>query len=99
MTPLQKKLARHALGLPNERCHSYRNRYYAAEGTREYRTLMAMCRKGLADRATHKLGFGRPRFFWLTLAGAWAAIEHNETLDREDFPPRVDEPKKRKRAA
>lgn len=93
MTPIQKKLARHALGLPNERRQSYRNRYYAAEGTQEYRSWMAMCRKGLADRAPHKATLRRPRFFWLTLTGAWAAILPSETLDREDFPAKA--PKRR----
>lgn len=33
MNPAQRQLARHALGLPNDRGLSYRNRYVVPEGT------------------------------------------------------------------
>lgn len=78
MTPEQRELARHALGLPNDRNMSYRNRFYANSKNSNFPPWMAMVKAGEAD-------FGG-RMFWLTLAGATLAINPGERLDREDFP-------------
>lgn len=81
MTPAQRELARHALGLPNDRQRSYRNRYFAAEGGGAAAQWLAMCATGEAERAE-----GDPRRFCLTLTGARAALAAGENLCPEDFP-------------
>lgn len=84
MSPAQRALCRHALGLPNDGKRSYRNRYYARAGTMQYRSWMAMCRNGLAER--NRFVPGELRLFWCTRTGAALALMNNETLDKEDFP-------------
>lgn len=83
LTALQRRYARHALGLPNERGRSYRNRFFTSIGVENH--------KMWSELATAKLAkcevVGSARFcFWLTRAGAEAALEPGETLDPEDFP-------------
>lgn len=89
MTPKQRKLARHALGLPNRARRSYRNRFVATycEGG-DYDQWSEMTDAGLAERAPVLTGSqGRKRArFWLTEVGARAALDPGETLCREDFP-------------
>lgn len=85
MTPAQRKIARHALGLPNERMRSYRNRYFAGTRHPAYRNLMGMVHAGLAWREPRNGSSGH--LFWLTVEGAQAAIDAGETLCPEDFPP------------
>lgn len=81
MTPAQKTLARHALGLPNGRKRSYRNRYFTS-GTNKER--QAMIKAGEADGV---IEIREPRsMYWLTVKGAKAALEPGETLCPEDFP-------------
>ena len=84
MTPDQRKLARHALGLdnPDAKGQSYRNRYYASVGHPAWDNWHAMVGAGSAnadDQSTTTL-------FSLTRAGAIAALDPGETLDPEDFP-------------
>lgn len=86
MTPEQRKLARHALGLPNDLRRSYRNRYFTSEATTPWHGWMALVKDGLAEFEKTPPGMKRMDFFWLTEAGAREALEPGETLDPEDFP-------------
>lgn len=83
MTPAQIKLARHALGLPNRRRQSYRNRYFAGEGSFAYIEWCKMIEDGVARGV--KLSHGNP-VFWLTRQGAELALKPGESLDPGDFP-------------
>ena len=76
MTPAQKKLARHALGLdePMARGRSYRNRYFTGAPHDDWQAMVAA---GLAKVSCS---------YTLTPAGAKAALDKSETLDPEDFP-------------
>ena len=82
MTPAQINLARHALGLPNDKCTSYRNRFVGPTGSNkdEWDAMVA------AGHA-YILSTPRERMKWyaLTRAGALAAIYPGEALDPEDF--------------
>lgn len=91
MTPHQLKLARHALGLPNDHKWSYRNRYITAPGTREHQSWEEMAIAGEAVK-THgdDMGLGKNDHFRLRHAAAKAALEPGERLDMEDFPSGAD---------
>lgn len=82
MTPRQRRLARHALGLPNSRRLSYRNRFFPLLSA-DKANWDKMCQGGLAN--AHKTADGTT-WFSLTFVGANHACEPNETLCREDFP-------------
>lgn len=86
MTPEQLKLARHALGLPNQKRRSYRNRFTAPHGTTNHHEWMQMCAAGMAyhEGAPHLCG--QHTKFWLTERGAMTALAEGETLCPEDFP-------------
>lgn len=88
MTPEQRKLARHALGLdnPDAKGRSYRNCYYASAGHPAWHDLHEMVGAGWAN-LEDKDG-GRTTLFWLTLPGAVLALNPGEMLDPEDFPSR-----------
>lgn len=82
MTPSQRKMARHALGLDGERRRSFRNRYFAPTGSPVEDEWNDLCRRGLAQRdreLEQMVGFS------LTLEGATEAIDEGELLDPEDF--------------
>ncbi|MBI1207430.1 MAG: hypothetical protein GC191_09085 [Azospirillum sp.] len=79
----QIEMARHALGLPNERGISYRNNYIAIEGSAEWATWLGMVRIGHAIARTIDLGSVS---FWLTESGARAALMPGEALHHDDFP-------------
>lgn len=85
MTPTQKKLARHALGLTNPKANgeTYRNRFICtpADNYYEWRILEEA---GLATRKPFAAG---DIVFMLTRAGAELALDPGESLDPEDFPP------------
>lgn len=82
MTPRQRDLARHALGLPNRNRRSYRNRFLTGGACPDWRAMEAA---GLArSQPTDRLGRA---WFHLTRAGAEAALDRGERLCREDFPP------------
>lgn len=83
MTPAQRKMARHALGLEDGRKVSYRNRYFAELGTTHEDGWDEMCRRGLAVRGDNGIAIIG---FALTAAGAQEALDPGETLDCEDFP-------------
>ena len=85
MTAKQRKLARHALGLPNRDRRSYRNRFFANyRPGGDYEQWDAMWNRGLAERAL--VMDGDCYRFWLTETGAQMAINKGESLCPEDFP-------------
>lgn len=87
MTPEQKALARHALGLPNAARTSHRNRFVTGPGCVDFHHWMDMVDAGLARRRCGTtLPFGGDDLFRLTRAGADQALEPGEQLDPEDFP-------------
>lgn len=85
MTPAQRELARHALGLPNQARRSYRNRYFAATGSHTAEQWQVMVSAGEAEGGEP----GRPvssLYFELTRKGAELALDPRESLCPEDFP-------------
>lgn len=86
MTPSQREMARHALGLDGKRRRSYRNRYTAGLGTTQEDEWNDLCRRGLAERGADGIAVVG---FCLTLDGAREALGEGEIIDREDFPDAV----------
>lgn len=86
MTPAQRQLARHALGLTNGRRQSYRNHFVTGEGSTDYPHWVAMVEAGDARRRAGNELSGGDDVFWLTPNGAIAALGIGETLDPKDFP-------------
>lgn len=92
MTPEQKKLARHALGLPNNNKRSYRNRFLANNTTPACQVWMEMEQNGEAE-SSPDVSVKNPdapparTWFFLTRRGAEAALNRGESLCPEDFPP------------
>lgn len=87
MTDYQRDLARHALGLPNKRKTTYRNRYVVGRGNKDYGEWQAMVAAGEAGRRDAvTVPFGGDDLFWLTFKGAKAAMQPGEKLDPEDIP-------------
>lgn len=86
MTPEQKRLARHALGLPNNDKRSYRNRFMVYRNHPEW---TAMVGAGLAETDGYQGNKGPDdsAWFWLTTTGAAMVLEPGERLCAEDFPP------------
>lgn len=83
MTPEQRRMARHALGLDGERVVSYRNRYCAAQESAAHHAWHEMHKSGWAGEPTYGQDVVH---YHLTLPGATLALESGERLDREDFP-------------
>lgn len=84
LTPRERELARHALGLDRRR-QSYRNHYIVGE-CEDHTIWLGMVERGLArQRRRSSATFGDSDCFYLTRAGALAALEPGETLDPEDF--------------
>lgn len=83
MTPEQIGLARHALGLPNEKNTTYRNRYFASKGSYADREWHLIVDTGMALRVPWAWSLGD--LFFLTKAGAAHVLCPNEHLDPEDF--------------
>jgi hypothetical protein len=86
MTPEQTKLARHALGLPNRACRSYRNRYVAGLGTVQEARWNNLVKRGMAERDRDGIAAVG---FCLTFAGASASLLASEKLCPEDFPETI----------
>ena len=86
MTPEQKALARHALGLPHRSRKSWRNHFVADEGSADYETWRQLVELGFARRRAGNALSGGGDVFWLTRAGADRAIEPGEKLGIEHFP-------------
>ncbi|MFA5580541.1 MAG: hypothetical protein WDA25_01155 [Paracoccaceae bacterium] len=85
LTPTQKELARHALGLPNKRKQTYRNHFMAGPGHSDYGEWTALVDADLARRRSGNELTGGDDLFWLTYKGAKAALNPGERLDPEDF--------------
>ncbi len=83
MTPSQRELARHALGLPNRKNTSYRNHFCAGPGHTDWENWQNMVAGGYAVRRDGPL-WGGDSMFHLTLKGALFAREPKEHLSRED---------------
>lgn len=83
LSPDERRVARHALGLPNAAFRSYRNRFYTQPGTADWFPLTSLLARGLATRV---YGDGPYAFFYLTRAGAELALAPGESLDPQDFP-------------
>lgn len=86
MTPRQKELARHALGLDGRRKQSYRNRFYAGPGHDDFSDWQRMVEDGMARMRGPDPGYRPDCAFWLTREGAEAALNKGERLCPEDFP-------------
>ena len=84
MTPEQRRLARHALGLPNQYRRSYRNRFCASRNSPDDAEWRALTNEGVAKR--WPWGWSGGDFYALTKAGADAVVQRGEKLDPEDFP-------------
>jgi hypothetical protein len=80
MTPQQRELARHALGLPNDNYVSYRN-HFVIEAGDTYEMWRGLVANGYACAAR-----GKQCYFYLTRKGAEAALDFGESLSLEDFP-------------
>lgn len=85
MTPEQRDLARHALGLTHQ-ARSYRNHFVTGPGTSDHPVWMQMVEDGLAWRRPGSELTGGDDLFGMTLTGARAALDQGETLCPEDFP-------------
>lgn len=86
MTPQQRDLARHALGLDGRRKQTYRNHFVTGPGCTVHENWMALVDAGLAWRRSGSALTGGDDLFGLTLKGAQAALGPGETLCAEDFP-------------
>lgn len=84
MTDKQRELARHALGLPNNKRMSYRNYYCIGTGADGYADWEDLVSKGLAVKRTSPILGGDDVMFHLTLDGALMAREGKEHLSPED---------------
>lgn len=85
LTPEQRDLARHALGLPNKQRRSYRN-HYCGPGGSALDAWEAMVSAGLAKKRAGSMLTGGDDLYHLTRAGAEAALDPRESLCPEDFP-------------
>lgn len=86
MTPTQRELARHALGLGNEHARSYRNHFVAGRDHADHPDWMDMVRAREAVCWPNRKSFGGDDLFKLTACGARAALNDGESLDPEEFP-------------
>lgn len=86
MQPEQLDVARHALGLPNNKRMSYRNSFVTGEESSDHAIWMALVQQGYARRFEKPKGYGGMDAFLLTPTGAKAALKDGERLDPEDFP-------------
>ena len=95
MTDKQISLARHALGIDNARARggwkrTYRNRYCAGYGSKNWWRWMLMVWRGWAVHHpalnTHGVTWAGD-FFHLTREGALLALRKRERLCSDDFPP------------
>lgn len=89
LTDAQRKLARHALGLPNNSKRSYRNRYRAPFIGQENVDWCAMHDAGYAVCVPVEGDSALGPFFYLTEAGARLALNKGEKLCPEDFPKKT----------
>lgn len=79
MTPRQREIARHMLGLKDGNRKSYRNRFVADIGHHDYEVLIEMLLAGYLTAHDE-------RYWHLTRVAAESVLRPGETLDPEDFP-------------
>lgn len=84
LTPREKELARHALGLDGRRKRSCRNGVRVVASTAHGKAWTGLVERGLAK--SYRAKGARITDFYLTRAGAEAALNPDESLDEEDFP-------------
>lgn len=82
LSPEERGLARHALGLPNRRGRMSRRNHFVSPTCPHWERLVAA---GLAT-ARRSAEAGGSHTYRLTWAGAEAALEPGERLDPRDFP-------------
>lgn len=82
ISPEERDLARHALGLRGRRRVSYRN-HFVCDTDPTWEGLVA---RGLATVRRSVEACGGMHTYRLTRAGAEAALAPGERLDPEDFP-------------
>lgn len=85
MNPIQRDLARHALGLPNRQRKSHRNHFVTGEGCNDHAEWMALVEMGFARRRAGSALTGGDDLFRLNLDAAKLVLDLGETLDTEDF--------------
>lgn len=85
MTPKQRDLARHALGLDGRRRQSYRNHFVTGEGSTDHLHWLALVEAGHAWRRAGSQLTGGDDLFRLTKAGAELALDSGESLNPHDF--------------
>lgn len=83
ITPKQRELARHALGLPNKQNTTYRNHFCIGKGGDGYEDWEALAAQGAAVKAVGGVNWSGD-FFYLTLEGAKAVLLPKEHISRED---------------
>lgn len=91
MTPEQRRIARHALGLRGVRRISFRNFFIANQGCLDLPDLEGMVSAGAMIEFEAPAGL-TSRYFKLTRSGAQMALEPDESLDPEDFPDLTTKP-------
>lgn len=84
MTARQLQMARHALGLPNSKRTTYRNRYCLGRGDEGYADWEDLVSRNLAIKQTGTF-WGGDDMFYLTLEGARAALHRGEHISREEM--------------
>ncbi|MER8990440.1 hypothetical protein [Mesorhizobium sp. M0678] len=88
MTPVQRDLARHALGLDGRHKETFRNYFVTGERSTDHPHWLAMVEAGHATRRSGSLLTGGDDFFRMTRAGAKLALDPGETLNPYTFPTR-----------
>ena len=74
----KRDMARHALGLPNEKNTAYRNYYETSEDGPDRQEWLNIVDSGLAIQSGESM-------FHLSLEGVMWALEQNEAIRKEDF--------------
>lgn len=85
MTPVQRDLARHALGLDGRRKQSYRNYFVTGEGCTDHLHWLAMVEAGYATRRPGSVLTGGDDLFRLTRTGADMVLNPGESLNTVEF--------------
>ena len=83
LTDRQKNLARHALGLPNEKNMTYRNHFWIDRAGDGYNDWQDMVENGFAVKAPGGQNWVGD-FFYLTIEGARAVLAPTEHISREE---------------
>lgn len=95
LTARQLELARHALGLPNRKRKTFRNRFIIGPGTPDHDEWLTMVAIGAAKRFAAPGSSSGYDHFCMTMPGARAALDSGESLCIEDFPREEPRPHER----